>query len=84
METKENKLQSLQARLDDIEQRMAQRAGTKTGLQAQLESLRTRLSDVRARQRDKVEADDAASDAGLVVLGQEIDNLYAEVAGTSS
>ena len=87
MQTTENIRQSLEARADELERHMdqiAERAShaskdAGTHLPSQLSDLRNRLAEVRARLREKEEADNRTSDAALVQVDHMINDMYDEL-----
>ena len=87
METRENVRQSMEARLDELEQQMDQIADraahasmdAETRLRSQLSSMRNHLAEVRTRLREKEDAEVRAENAALAELGRQINDLYTEL-----
>lgn len=87
METRENVRQSLEARLDELEQQMDQIADraahtstdAETRLRSRLSSMRHHLAEVRTRLREKEDAEVRAENAALAELGHELNDMYAEL-----
>ena len=86
MNTREDARRSLEARIDELERKVAEltRRTTPTPsendarLHAQLSSLNTRLAAVRARLQQKADADDEAQNAAIAELGHVLDDMYQE------
>lgn len=87
MEAKTDGRHSLETRLDELDRHMDQLEETidrmsvdaRASLHSRLSTLRTRSAEVRARLRDKQDADDKAGDIALRELGHTLNGMYAEL-----
>lgn len=87
MNSREDARRSLEARIDELEQKVAEFSQRTTPtpsennarLREQLSSLNTRLAAARARLQQKADADDEAQDAAIAELGHVLDGMYQEL-----
>lgn len=83
MQTGEDIRRSLEARIDDLDRQMDQiaerKARTSREDEAGLQSLRTRLGELRTRLRKDDEANQESQDEALTDIGHAVNDMSAEV-----
>lgn len=83
MQTGEDIRRSLEARIDDLDRQMDQiaerKARTSREDEAGLQSLRTRLGELRTRLRKDDEANQESQDEALSDIGHAVNDMSAEV-----
>lgn len=87
METRDSVRQSLEAQDDALDRQMEQvakgeakaSADADAHIRSQLSALRARLADIQSRLRDKVDADDRASNASLVEIDRALEEMNEEL-----